>query len=79
MRHLEHAKLVKFVYFIIKDAEIPCASLVIKARGLRSVDCSRLGDIVALVFFVEGRHLVINALVTYVYMNSILTRVASVA
>jgi hypothetical protein len=40
--------------------------------GLRVRDASRPRDVVALDFFAEGRHLVIDGVVTTVYPNTIL-------
>jgi hypothetical protein len=41
-------------------------AVVTEARGLRAADASRPGDVVVLDHFAEGRHLVINAVVTIV-------------
>ena len=45
--------------------------MVLEARGLRAVDSSRPGDVVALDFFADGRHLVIDAVMTTSYRNTI--------
>jgi hypothetical protein len=42
-----------------------------KARGLWASDASRPGDVVVLDFFVEGRHLVMDAVVTSTYRSTI--------
>ena len=48
------------------------------SRGLRPGDATRLGDIVVLDFAAEGRYLIFDGVVTTVYRNSILSRVAVV-
>ena len=75
MRHLFHAGLVGVVITIMREAGIPYASVVLEARGLRAADRSRPGDVVALDFFAEGRHLVIDAFLTTVYRNPVLEKV----
>ena len=52
--------------------------MVLEARGLRGTDRSRHGDIVALDFFADGRHLVIDAVMTTVYRNIVLEKVATI-
>jgi hypothetical protein len=64
--------LVQVLKSIIKDVGIPEISLVTEARGLRSSDAPRLGDVVVLDFFRDGQHLVIDVVVTTVYRNTIL-------
>ncbi len=61
MRHLINAGIVKVLLSIIKDAGIPIVSVVIEARGLRATNISRPGDVTALDFSGEGRHLGIDA------------------
>ncbi len=51
---------------------MPKASIVEEARGTRPDDRSRPGD---LDFAEGGRHLVIDGVVTIVYMNSVLSKV----
>ena len=58
---------------MVKEAGVPDASPIEEARGLRAADNSRPRDIVALDFFAEERHLVIDTVVTSVYRNSILS------
>ncbi len=53
-------------------------AVVTEARGLRAADRSRPGDVVALDFFADGRHLVIDAVMTTVYRNTVLEKVATV-
>ncbi len=48
----------------MRDAGVPDASVVLEARGLRAADRSRPGDVVALDFFADGRHLVIDVVLT---------------
>jgi hypothetical protein len=45
---------------------------------LRAADNSRPIDVVALDFFADGRHLVIDAVMTTVYMNTVMEKVATV-
>ena len=78
VRHLFHASLVGFIKSILKEAAIPDASVVLEARGLRIMDRSKPGDIVALDFFADGRHLVIDAVMTTVYRNTVLEKVATI-
>ncbi len=52
--------------------------VLLEARGLRASDRSRPGDVVALEFFADGRHLVIDAILTTVYKNTILEKVATI-
>ena len=47
-------------------------------KGLRSCDHTRPGDIVALDFFGLGRHLVIDAVVSTVYRNTILSKTSTI-
>ena len=63
---------------ILKEAGVPEASIVLEARGLRAGDRSRPGDVVALDFFADGRHLVVDAVMTTVYRNTVLKKVATV-
>ena len=52
--------------------------MVLEAKGLRATDRSMPGDIVALDFFANGRHFVIDALMTTVYRNTVLEKVATI-
>ena len=67
MRHLFHSGLVGVIRTILRDAGVPYASVVLEAKGLRETDRSRPGDVVALDLFADGRHLVIDAVLTTVY------------
>ncbi len=78
MRHIFHAGLVGVIKAILKEVGVPDASVVLEARGLRATDKSRSGDIIALDFFADGRHLVIDAVMTTVYKNTILKKVATI-
>ena len=56
-------------------AGVPKSSIVLEKKGLMSYcDHTRPGDIVALDFFGLGRHLVIDAVVSTVYRNTILSK-----
>ncbi len=48
------------------DSYIPEMTMVTKARGLRDSDATSPGDVFVLDFFAEGRHLVVDFVVTYV-------------
>ena len=78
MRHIMHYGLVQVLKSIIKDVGIPEISVVTEARGLRSSYASRPGDVVVLDFFRDGQHLVIDAVVTTVYRNTILHQVSTI-
>ncbi len=78
MRHLFHAGLVSVFKSILKEVAVPDASIVLEARGLRAMDKTRPGDIVALDFFADGRHMVIDAVMTSVYRNTVLEKVATI-
>ena len=78
MRHLLHADLIGILLFIPKDVGVPDMAVVTEARGLRSADATSHGDVVVLDFFVEGRHLVIDVVVTTVYRNTILRHATSI-
>jgi len=78
MRHRMHYGVVQVLKSIIKDVGIPEISVVTEARGLRSSDASRPGDVVVLDFFKDGQHLVIDVVVTMVYRNTILQQVSTI-
>jgi len=61
-----HVGLVGAIRSILKDVGIPDMAIVAKARGLRSTNASRPEDIVVLNFFAEGRHPIIDDVVTTV-------------
>ena len=54
------------------------ASELVKARGLRAADRSMPSDVVALDFFADGRHLVVDVVVTTMFKNTMLQKVASI-
>jgi hypothetical protein len=72
MKHTTHASLVIVLRSILKYVGLMDMAVVTKARGLRYAYASRLGDVVVLDFFAEGRHLVIDAVVNIVYRNIII-------
>ncbi len=63
---------------IVADANIRKAFVVVKARGLRSADATRSGDLVAMDIYFVDMHLIIDGVVTSSFRNSILSRVAAV-
>jgi hypothetical protein len=73
-----HYGLVQVLKSIIKDVGIPDIAVVTEARGLRSSDASRPGDVVVLDFFRDGQHLVIDAVVTTVYRNTVFHQVSTI-
>jgi len=52
--------------------------VITKARGLRALDATRPSDVGVLNLFVYGRHLVLDAVVTSVYRNFVLSKVSSI-
>ena len=73
-----HAGLVGVLTSIMKDVGIIDIGVVTEARGLRTTGASRPRDVGVLDFFAEGRNLVVDAVVTTVYRNTILQKVAFV-
>ena len=72
-RHYMHAAgLVAVIVAILLMAGIPKSSIVMQRKGLRP-DCSRPGDVVVLDFCGLGRHLAIDAVISTVYRNTILS------
>jgi hypothetical protein len=78
MRHLLHDGLVGVVTSILKEVGVPDATVVVEARGLRAADRSKPDDYMALDFFAQDMHLVIDAVVTTMCMNTFLQKVASI-
>jgi len=79
MRKMMHTGLVGAIRSILKDVGIPDLAIVTEARGLRSEDATKLGDVVVPDFFAEGKHMVIDTVVTTVYRNTaFLRQVASI-
>jgi hypothetical protein len=72
-----HHGLIKFG-IIVEEAGVPKASIVEEARGLRDGEATRPGDMVVLNFTDPCQHLILDGVVTTVYMNSFLSRVAVV-
>ncbi len=75
-RHLLHYGFVNIIKTYLRNGGVPEAAIVLEARELRAADRSRPGDVVALDFFADGRHLVIDAVMTIVYRNKVLKQVA---
>ena len=73
-----HHGLIKTLRGIVEEAGVPKASIVEEARGMRPDDNTRPGDLVVLDFAEGGRHLVIDGVVTTVYKNSVLSKVATI-
>ena len=67
-----HAGLVAVIVAILLMAGVPKSSIVVEEKGLRP-DPTRPGDVVVLDFYGLGRHLVIDAVISTVYRNTILT------
>ncbi len=65
-----HARFVGVIRSVLNDVGIPDSAIVTKARSLRSADATRHGDVVVMDVFAEGRHVVIDAVVTTVYRNT---------
>ena len=72
MRHLLRSGLVGAIKSCLRDAGVPDASIVLEVQGLRAVDRSIPGDVVALDFFADDRHMVSDAVVTTVYRSTVL-------
>ncbi len=64
MRHLLQSGLVGVIKSCLRDAGVPEAAIVPEARGLPAADPSRPGDVVAFDFFADGRHMVIDGVIT---------------
>ena len=62
-----HSGIVSIIKTCLRDVGVPEAAIVMEARGQRAADRSRPGDVVALDFFADVRHLVIDAFITNVY------------
>ena len=70
-----HAGLVAVIVAILLMAGIPKSSIVVEKKGLRP-DRTRPGDVVIVVvlnFYGPGRHLVIDAVISAVYRNTLLS------
>ncbi len=73
-----HFGLVKVIQAILREAGVPNALLVVEARGLKAADRSRPCDVVALDFFAEDKHLGIDAVMTQVYRNTVMSKVSMI-
>jgi len=73
-----HHGLIRTLRGIVEDSGVPKASIVEEARGMRPEDRTRPSDIVVLDFAEGGRHLSIDGMVTTVYRNSVLHKVAAI-
>ena len=68
-----------FVACIVEEVGDSKAAIVEEARGLREGDATRPGDMVVLDFTTPSRYLIMDGVVTTVYMNSIMpNKVAAV-
>jgi hypothetical protein len=63
---------------IVEESGVPKASIVEEAMGTRPEDRTRPSDLVILDFAEEERHLIIDEVVTTVYRNSVLPKVAAI-
>ena len=78
MRHLLHAGLIHVIGIVLRDVGVPDASMVVEAKGFRAAHRSMPGDVVALGVFAFERHLVIDAVTTTIYRNTVLQKVDTV-
>ena len=65
-----HVGLVGVLISILMYVGVPEIVVVIEARDLKATHASRLGDVVVLNFFVEGRHLVVDVVSTATLSSS---------
>ncbi len=72
-----HHGLIKTLRRIVEDSGVPKASIVEEARGMRPDDRTRPGDLVVQDFAKGGCHLIIDGVVTTIYRNCTLFKVAS--
>ena len=77
MRNLFHAGLVDVIKAILREVGVLDASVVLEARGMRAADRSRPRDVVAVDFFADGKHLVIDAVLITMSRIIILEKVAT--
>ncbi len=73
-----HHGLIKTLRGIVEEFGVPKASIVEEAMGMRPEDRTRPGDLVVMDFVEGGRHLIIDGVVTTVYRNSVLPKVAAI-
>ena len=73
-----HAGLVAVIVAILLMVGIPkSCSIVVEKKGLIRPDRSRPGDVVVLDFYGPGRHVIIDAVISTVYRNTILSATSS--
>ena len=66
-----HDGLISTLQKVLHEAGVPTFATLTEARGLRRrVDKTRPGDIVVLDFYAPERHLLLDGVVTTVYMNT---------
>ena len=78
MRQLMHIGLVGVMWSVLKDVGIPDFAIVTEARNLKSADATRPRDVIVLVCFAEGRHMVIDTAVTTLYRKNAFSQVAAI-
>jgi len=66
-----HVGLTFVLQRVMKEAGVPTSATLTEARGLRGcVDMTRSGDIVMSDYTAPGKHLLLDVVVTTVYMNT---------
>ena len=66
-----HAGLISTLQKLLQEAGVLTSATLTEARGLQGrADKTRPGDIVVLDFYAPGRHLLLDGVVTTVYMNT---------
>ena len=70
--------LIKTLRRIVEESGVSKASIVEEAWGLRHDDRTRPCDLVVLDIAGGGRHVIIDGVVTTVYRNSVLPKVAAI-
>jgi len=73
-----HVGLVGVLTSILMDVGILDIAVVTSSRGLRATYASRPGDVVVLDFFAEGRHVVVDVVVTTIHRSTILQGATSI-
>ena len=70
-RAFMHAGLISTLQKVLREAGVPTSATLTETRVLRGrVDKTRPGDIVVLDFYAPGRRLLLDGVVTTVYMNT---------
>jgi hypothetical protein len=67
-----HHGLIKTLRSVVEEFGVPKAAIFEEARGVRHDDRTFPGDLVVMNFAKEGRHLIIDGVVTTVYRNTAL-------